>query len=253
MAVAGRRLTARSVVLSTLLGTRPPRLRAARLVRAGELFGIEEGAVRTALSRLVGTGELVRDDGRYALAGRHVERLARQASGVEPQPRPWAGSWVQVVVTADRREPARRAAFRDEMRAARLAELREGVWLRPDNLDVGVRDDDVVALRWWAVDDPVALAALLWPLPERAARTTELHRRLEDHEEQLERGDREALRRGFELSADVLRHLADDPLLPPGLDPGAEAAGGLRTRYRTFDARYRDQLRDWLGGPTQGE
>ena len=41
-------LTTRSVLASTLLGTRPPRLPVGRLVRAGALFGIAEGTVRTA-------------------------------------------------------------------------------------------------------------------------------------------------------------------------------------------------------------
>ncbi len=249
MAVAGRRLTARSVVLSTLLGTRPPRLPVSRLVRAGDLFGIEEGAVRTALSRLVAAGELVRhDEAWYGLAGRHVERLHRQRSGVEPHRRRWDGGWVQVVVTADRRDAATRAGFRDRMRTARLAELREGIWLRPDNLDVGVRDDDVRVMRWGAADDPAGLASGLWPLTDRAARTAELCRRLDEQRDRLGSGRRDPLRTGFELSADVLRHLADDPLLPEGLDPAGGAVDDLRARYRTFDVEFAEHLRRWLAG-----
>ena len=48
-----RPLDARSVVLSTLLGTDPPRMPVARLVRAGEIFGLRPGTVRTALTRMV--------------------------------------------------------------------------------------------------------------------------------------------------------------------------------------------------------
>ena len=51
-------LTARSVIASTLLGTEPPRLPGRVLVRVGELFGITEGTIRTALSRMVASGEL---------------------------------------------------------------------------------------------------------------------------------------------------------------------------------------------------
>ena len=39
-----RPLTARSVVASTLLGTDPPRLPVAFLVRTGALFGLAEGS-----------------------------------------------------------------------------------------------------------------------------------------------------------------------------------------------------------------
>ncbi|MDQ3757078.1 MAG: PaaX domain-containing protein, C- domain protein, partial [Actinomycetota bacterium] len=45
-----RPLTARSVLLSTLLGAHPPELPVQVLVRSGELFGMAEGTVRVALS-----------------------------------------------------------------------------------------------------------------------------------------------------------------------------------------------------------
>ena len=61
-----RPLTARSVVLSTLLGVHPPRLAARHLVRVGDLFGIAEGTIRVALSRMVTSGDLVQTDGAYA-------------------------------------------------------------------------------------------------------------------------------------------------------------------------------------------
>lgn len=68
-ATAGARtLTARSVLLSVLLGTDPPRLPVGLLVRTTELFGIAEGTTRTALSRMVATGELTTTDGWYEIA-----------------------------------------------------------------------------------------------------------------------------------------------------------------------------------------
>src|SRR3954470_1143428 len=71
-------LSARSVVASTLLGMHPPVLSARVLVKSGELFGIAEGTTRTALSRMVNAGELVVEDRSYRLAGRLLERQARQ-------------------------------------------------------------------------------------------------------------------------------------------------------------------------------
>ena len=53
MTVVRRPLTARGVIASTLIGTNPPLLSARRLVRVGELFGINAGTIRVALSRMV--------------------------------------------------------------------------------------------------------------------------------------------------------------------------------------------------------
>ncbi|MCP9969263.1 hypothetical protein [Actinomadura madurae] len=83
-----RPLTARSVVLSTLLGVHPPRLPARYLVRVGELFGIAEGTIRVALSRMVTAGDLVQSGGTYALTERLLERQARQDEARLPRPGP---------------------------------------------------------------------------------------------------------------------------------------------------------------------
>src|SRR4051812_7185840 len=77
--VAGRPLTARSIVASMLLGMDPPESSGRMLVRSGELFGVAEGTVRTALSRMLAAGELeTAGDGRYRLAGPLLARQARQ-------------------------------------------------------------------------------------------------------------------------------------------------------------------------------
>ncbi|TDC84405.1 PaaX domain-containing protein, C- domain protein, partial [Actinomadura sp. 7K507] len=129
-----RPLTARSVVLSTLLGVHPPRLPARYLVRVGDLFGIAEGTIRVALSRMVAAGDLVQSGGTYSLTERLLERQARQDESRLPPAQPWDGTWEIAVITAERRPAADRAALRHAMSALRLAELREGTWLRPANL-----------------------------------------------------------------------------------------------------------------------
>ena len=134
-----RPLTARSVIASTLLGTTPPRLPGRLLVRAGALFGLAEGTVRTALSRMVAAGELTTDDGTYALAGPLLARQARQDESRRAVVAavPWDGTWVLAVVHGEPRPAPQRAELRAAATALRLAELREGVWARPDNLDPG--------------------------------------------------------------------------------------------------------------------
>src|SRR5829696_3691172 len=93
-----RRLTARSVLASTLLGTRPPRLPVGRLVRAGALFGIAEGTVRTALSRMAAAGEVDADDGWYRLSGALLERQRRQDESRAAATVAWDGRWSLAVV-----------------------------------------------------------------------------------------------------------------------------------------------------------
>ncbi|MBB5078003.1 PaaX family transcriptional regulator C-terminal domain-containing protein [Nonomuraea endophytica] len=226
-------LSARSAVLSALLGSHPPRLAARHLVRIGELFGIAEGTVRVALSRMVAAGDLVQQDGRYTLSERLLERQGRQDESRDPHTRPWDGDWEIALVTAERRAPADRAAFRHTMGALRLAELREGTWMRPANL---IRDwPESVTAQCTLVDgrprrDPTPL---LWDLDGWAAEARALER-------ELERAD--GLAEGFIVSAAVLRHLLKDPLLPPALLPAGWPGAELRERYDAFDRSYREVL-----------
>ncbi|MEV4895690.1 PaaX family transcriptional regulator C-terminal domain-containing protein [Nonomuraea sp. NPDC055795] len=226
-------LSARSAVLSALLGSHPPRLAARHLVRIGELFGIAEGTVRVALSRMVAAGDLVQQDGRYTLSERLLERQGRQDESRDPHTRTWDGAWEIALVTAERRAPADRAAFRHAMGALRLAELREGTWMRPANL---IRDwPESVTAQCTLVDgrprrDPTPL---LWDLDGWAAEARALER-------ELERAD--GLAEGFIVSAAVLRHLLKDPLLPPALLPAGWPGAELRERYDAFDRSYREVL-----------
>ncbi|KUL54912.1 PaaX domain-containing protein, C- domain protein, partial [Streptomyces sp. NRRL F-4489] len=208
-----RPLTARSVVLSTLLGHHPPRLPARALVRVGELFGIAEGTVRVALSRMVAAGDLRQDPDGYALTARLLARQARQDESRAPRTRPWSGDWEMAVVSADRRPPAERTALRQAMAALRLAELREGSWLRPANLDRPRPAVATAQCAWFTAvpdGDPAALARTLWDLPGWAARARELLTALERAATPADR---------FTAAAAVLRHLVTDPLLPDPLLP----------------------------------
>ncbi|XRQ06761.1 PaaX family transcriptional regulator C-terminal domain-containing protein [Actinomadura welshii] len=231
-----RPLTARSVVLSTLLGVHPPRLPARHLVRVGDLFGIAEGTVRVALSRMVAAGDLVQSGGNYALTERLLERQARQDESRLPPAVPWDGTWEVAVITAERRPAADRAALRQAMSALRLAELREGTWLRPANL-ARRRPDTVVRqctfLSALPEEDPVALAASLWDLETWAAKAHTLRAALAGATEIAER---------FTLAAAVLRHLLNDPLLPPSLLPGDWPGPGLRDHYEHFETDFRQLL-----------
>jgi phenylacetic acid degradation operon negative regulatory protein len=251
-----RPLTARSLIASTLLGTHPPVLPGRVLVRLGELFGVAEGTTRVALSRMVAAGELEADNGRYRLVGPAL--LARQATQergrVVPRTR-WNGQWVMAVILADRRDAPERAALRTSAVTLGLAELRQGVWLRPDNLDwdrrTGTATGDAYAVvdqqcAWMTATPSTAgseLAGQLWDLDRWAKEATHLVAVMERTAPSLDRGRFDAIPEGFVTSAAVLRLFRSDPLLPPALVPERWPGDALRDAYRDYDLALRALLR----------
>jgi len=242
-------LSARSVVASTLLGTLPPRLPGRLLVALAEEFGISAGTTRVALSRMVDRGELRRDgEGVYELRGPLLERQGRQEAGLAPTTRPWSGEWEIHVVRTGSRESTERAALRRAAHHLGLRERRDGVWLRPDNLDPDRLPDDRSILTGQAdrfVGRPVEgagasrLAGELFDLESWATRARHLR---DEMSEMLASGRPASLSAGFELAAMVLRHLVADPLLPVELCPPGWPAVTLRADYDEYDVAYRSQL-----------
>jgi phenylacetic acid degradation operon negative regulatory protein len=247
-----RPLSARSVVASTLLGMRPPRLSTQMIVRSGAIFGIAEGTTRVAVSRMVAAGELVVDGDGYRLAGPMLTRQARQDVSRSGPPPEWDGRWTMRVVLSEPRDAQDRARLRASAGALRLAELRAGVWTRPANLPPGVlpADEATVATQCRTFlgepdGDPTGLAAELWDLDGWAARADELRDRVGGIGDALETGDVAALPEGFVLSAAVLRHLQADPLLPRELLPATWPGDALRSDYERYDTAFRAVWSDW--------
>jgi phenylacetic acid degradation operon negative regulatory protein len=240
-----RPMTARSVLASALLGEDPPELPVAHLVHLAGLFGINPNRARVALSRMVASGEASTDgSGRYRLAGRLLERRDRQDDSLTARTRTWDGRWRMVVVTSSGRTADQRAERRRRMVRARLAEQREGVWLRPDNLELRpdpADDPDLAVYVAEPVADPVVLAAGLWDLGGWAVRARALQAALEARPT----AGPDDLAPGFALSAAVLRHLQADPLLPAVLLDDDWPGGPFRSTYAEWDRRYRRVLRDW--------
>ena len=237
-------LTARSVLASALLGTDPPELPVAQLVRLTSLFGISENRARVALSRMVASGETTTDGaGRYRLTGHLAARQSRQSASRAGTTTRYDGEWWLAVVTTSGSSAEVRASRRRALSYGRLAELREGVWMRPANVSFRVPDalDGDVELMTARPDGALELAQRLWDLPAWSARAELLLERLEG----LDPDGPDALAPGFELSAAVLRHLQADPLLPPVLLPDDWPGEPLRASYDSWDARYRATLQDW--------
>ncbi|GAA4794246.1 PaaX family transcriptional regulator C-terminal domain-containing protein [Streptomyces ziwulingensis] len=239
---APRPLSARSVVLSLLLGAHPPELPAGELVRLVARFDVGGSTLRAALSRMTAAGDLRRGDTGYRLSDRLLERRRRQEEAVRPHTRAWDGDWEMVVVTATGRDPADRAGLRARLTALRLAELREGVWLRPANLRRPLPEAlDRVAERCATrpVRPPRELAADLWPLDAWAATARALLARVAHTRRPADR---------LAAFAAVVRHLLADPVLPPALLAADWPGTALREAY----TRYQREQADLVHGSGAG-
>lgn len=227
-----------------MLGLDPPEAKVADLVRLAALFDINANRARVALSRMVAAGEVSRrDDGHYRLEGRLRQRQARQQVSRTGRTRPWDSTWTVVVSTTSLDRPGDRTERRRAFTRARLAELREGVWVRPDNVEVDLPtwlDHGVVRLSG-PIESGAVEAGKLWDLGGWSERADGLLVALAD----LAPDDPSALAPGFVLSASVLRHLQADPLLPPQLLPLGWPGARVRSAYDEWDQAYRRLLSQW--------
>lgn len=247
-----RRLTARSVIASTLLGTNPPELSTRSLVATAELLGVAAGTARVAMSRMVAAGELeATGDGYRLVSPALLARQDRQSRSRSGPTVPWDGRWRMAVVAGEARSQSDRLELRSVLTSMRFGELREGVWLRPDNLaptddphGAGVLARQCTTLHAQP-EVPEAIAAVLWDLDHWADRARLLRHEVERLVPALEAGDHSGLAEGFVVSAAVLRHFQADPLLPAELLPADWPGTELRERYDTFDAAFRTTLVDW--------
>jgi phenylacetic acid degradation operon negative regulatory protein len=222
-----RNMTARSVVLSVLLGAHPAWASASELIRLTADFGIKETTLRVALTRMVGAGDLIRSADGYRLSDRLLARQRRQDDAMRPRVRAWRGDWVIVIVTSVGTDARTRAALRTTMHDKRFSELREGVWMRPDNLDLDL-DPEVharVRVLRGRDDAPAQLAGQLWDLPGWAATG---HRLLDEIAAATDVPGR------FMAAAAMVRHLLTDPMLPAELVPADWPGARLRAAYHDF-------------------
>ena len=249
MVVDRKPMTARSVVASTLLGVEPPRLTTRILVRSGELFGIAEGTTRVALSRMVAAGELRPDDDGYRLAGRLLDRQARQTASRRAVTEAWDGTWELAIVRAAGPPGGRPVSLRHALADLRLAELGESGCGPPTCRPTG---------RQTPGSSPPASASrparrptrrptpALWDLDGWADDARALQAELTELQPRFEAHDTGALGVGFVASAAVLRLLQRDPLLPRALRPASWPGDDLRRAYDRYDAAYRAVWTDWF-------
>jgi len=222
-------LSARSVALSVLLGAQDGRLPVRDLVATGVMCDIAPATMRVALSRLVASGELAVDDGVYTLAPHHLGRLRAQHEDIAPRLRPWNGQWETVVIVESGRDAADRARLRIDLAHARLGELREGVWMRPANLERPPFGDPHTTTFLSHPMEPDRITESLWDLDAWADRARALLTASRRPELDAHR---------LAAVAALVRHLRTDPALPRELTPPNWPADEMRAVYDD----YRTQL-----------
>ena len=158
---------------------------------------------------------------------------------MRPRLRPWRGSWTTLIVTSTGTDARTSAALRTTLHHKRFGELREGVWMRPDNLEFDLEADVRSRVRIVQAhdDEPAELAGRLWDLPSWA-RTGQ--RLLSDM------SDAADVPAGFVVAAAMVRHLLTDPVLPDELLPAGWPGMRLRAAYNDFAAELlerRDTMR----------
>jgi phenylacetic acid degradation operon negative regulatory protein len=228
------KLTARSVVLSVLLGAHPAWASASELIRLTADFGIKETTLRVALTRMVGAGDLIRSADGYRLSDRLLARQRRQDDAMRPRVRAWHGAWLMLIVTSVGTDARTRATQRTTMYHNRFGELREGVWMRPDNLDLELDVEVAARVRVLRARDdaPAQLAGQLWDL----SRWAETGQRLLD-----EMASATDVPGRFVVAAAMVRHLLTDPVLPAELLPADWPGAALRAAYHDFATELADR------------
>jgi len=146
---------------------------------------------------------------------------------LRPALRDWDGSWLTAVVTSVGEDARTRSELRKLLQDSRFGELREGVWLRPDNLRAEL-DPEIgrhVRLLHSVDDAPAELAARLWDLAGWSAAATELITAMSRARD---------LPTEFAIAAAMVRHLRTDPVLPEELVPRDWPGWRLRAEYLRF-------------------
>jgi phenylacetic acid degradation operon negative regulatory protein len=263
-----RRPTARSLTLDLLSSLRGGAMPVSALVAAARLFRIDENALRVAIARLLGAGQIARDErGQYRLgeAAHAVDRRVLGWRAAEQRCVRWPGGWW--LVKAGELPPARSRERRQRARALELlgfAELEPGLALRPDNLRLSLGELKR-ELRELGLEANALLAHLTELDPESEARARGLWKR-EAFEERYQRSlaeleasearlasfsEERAMVESFLLGGRVIRELVLDPLLPEPLAPeaGRRALIAAMRRYDRAGRRAWASFMKRLGAP----
>ncbi|MFF7776895.1 PaaX family transcriptional regulator C-terminal domain-containing protein [Streptomyces tanashiensis] len=217
------------------------------LYGVGELLGMTDQQVRLCVKRLVAEGRFVQDGrgrkavlravadpstGTVAPDADHVRYAYRQDNGLAP----WDGTWHLFAFAVPEARRDARDALREALLHLGAAPVQGGLYVAANPIaglvEAKARHLDILDnvtfltsgdLRIGDVEDPLRLAAAIWPLDEIAARHEQLAAFAETCADRLAHGAElsgaERLVLAVELAAEFSRAMTPDPLLPPELLP----------------------------------
>ena len=235
-------LSARSLVLSLMLGTRPARFTASSLIAVCQLFDFNEGTIRTALSRMVASNELNRDGSYYVLGDRLLERQKMQDAGRHLPNTDWDGRWYTAIAAADQRSVNERRSFRAVMLANRFGEWRADIWLRPATSPFTPPAGVLLSCGPISGMSDTDLVSRLWDLDELEAEATRIADALPPQLAQLAERGGEALPDAMAVAVEAVRFLTTEPQLPPSLTQEHHEARRLRTSYDAFEVKFQQTV-----------
>jgi len=171
--LAPQDVSARALVLSLMSSAFHVPQSIARLIRAGELFGIEAATLRVAVTRLLKEGLLESPDRGVYQPGPQSRALTRRVRGWKDVARrlvPWNGDWL--IALTDHLGRTDRKQLRARERSLALSGYQQattGFWVRPANLAGALADhrSDLTAIG--ADEDVILLRATgiaMEPLPD---------------------------------------------------------------------------------------
>ncbi|MFN2377420.1 MAG: PaaX family transcriptional regulator [Candidatus Binatia bacterium] len=214
-------------VLSTLRGRSAP---VRFLVATAEIFGIDSNATRVAITRLLATGLVERDERGAYRSGPAAAPIVRRLSSwrrIDKRTCDWDGSWAGATPDAGGFPKEDRALAVRALEFCGMREFSPGLWVRPNNLDGGLpaTRESLMALRLpagcplFTIRDfdaaGEARARSLWDADEIRSLYRRLAADLEASAARLEGMDEaRAMAESFVLGGEAIRCIVLDPLLP---------------------------------------
>ncbi len=225
------KLRPKDLILGLLFASEGGQLDVAALIRAGSVFDIQSNSIRVTLARLQSEGLIDSPDRGVYQMGIRARALGDEASRwkmAEKRLRKWNGHYLLMVTGHLPRSDRQQIKAREKaLTLGGFRQLREGLWIRPDNLEADIDrlkfrlhglglDPDAVL----STADRISLNAqdeieTLWNAAALnalyKAQTQELQTWLQTRETlPLEQAAKES----WHLGAAAIRHIVYDPLLP---------------------------------------
>ncbi len=224
-----KKITPKSLVLGLMQASNNRAIPVKALVAAGEIFGFTGNTIRVTTTRLIREGTIESNErGLYRLSDKNtlVSRFIESWKEGEARRRDWKGSWVCCLMlkSTKKRKP-------EAQRALDLSGFKEGfpgLWIRPDNLTVGIRRMAALLSQFGKLENKEMFVArefsdkqteqwmkYLWPVEEILRKQEILILKMEKSAGRIENMPLEqALIESFLMGSEAIHLLISDPLLP---------------------------------------